>query len=268
MEGPRVSVVTVVRNGEAHLEDAIQSVLSQDDEVEYVVIDGGSTDGTVDIIRRYADGLAFWVSEPDRGVYDAMNKGIRRSTGELVKLLNADDRLKPGSVSRALKAYDRDPGDVVIASEIDYVDEDGQFLKRLDRSYAFGPGPVLHPSWYVPRRLYDILGLYDTSFRVSADFDMYVRLLKAGVEFRYVDVPLVEFRSGGLSNVTYQGVPERFRITRRYYSTPTAVVALLKQATRKGRAQLLLSLLGEERTYRLRARVHRRRAASQERAQA
>lgn len=267
---PLVSVVTVVWNGEQFLEDAIRSVIEQDyPAIEYIVVDGGSTDGTPDILERHRDRVDVLISEPDEGIYDAMNKGIAVSRGQLVKLLNADDRLLPGSVSAAVRAYlgpdrtgprhDEDPGPeaVVIKSDMEFVDRHGEPLKRIGARRAVNPvGAVLHPSWYVDRRLYEKHGLYDTGFRVSADYEMFVRLHHLGVRFHHCATPLVEFRSGGVSQ-TMTGVFERYDINKRYFSRRVAARTFTMHAYKKLRARMLLRLLGEQRMYQVRRLIHR-----------
>jgi glycosyltransferase involved in cell wall biosynthesis len=258
-ENPLVSIVTVVRNGERHLPEAIESVLSQNyAPLEYVVIDGASTDGTVDIIRKYEDDLAYWTSEPDRGVFDAMNKGIRRSTGRLIKLLNADDRLTRNSIALAVEAFAARPTDkpVVIYGEVTMIDERGMPLGQLDNRRASNPvGAVLHPSWYVDRQIYETHGLYEQKFWIGADFEMYLRLHRRGVPFCYINEPLAEFRSGGQSGATWPAIADRYRILREYFPRGRAVAATLPFAFRKLRRLALVTAVGEDHTYRLRAKV-------------
>lgn len=251
---PLVSVVTVVYNGVEFLERAIDSVAAQDyPHIEYIIIDGGSTDGSVDIIRRRGDFITEWVSEPDEGIYDAMNKGIARSSGQLVKLLNADDELTEGSVRAAVQLWQAQPA-AVIASELDLIDAAGVFLKRMSRGRFMNPvGPVLHPSWYVPRTVYEAQGLYCPGYRVSADFELFLRLNAAGIPFVHAPDPLARFRSGGISGTRMIGVRERYDISRRYFSRSVALRGLTIQAARKLRARLVLKALGEQRAYALRA---------------
>lgn len=254
---PLVSVITTVLNGERHLESAIRSVIDQDyPYLEYIIIDGGSSDATLDIVRKHGSRITAWISEPDEGIFDGMNKGIAMSRGRLIKLLNADDELTTTAVSRAVAFYDHSVDPVVIASDIDFINEAGKRLKVIDRSRFMNPvGPVLHPSWFVDRRLYDRLGLYRTDLRCSSDFEMFLRFNHNGVEFKYVDQPLVRFRAGGVSTRTSLGVGERYKVMKQYYSRSLAIRTALRHITKKLRSRLLLSLLGEKRLYRLRARI-------------
>ena len=258
-----VSVVTVVRNGARYLEHAIRSVLDQDyADVEYIIIDGGSTDGTLDIIRRYEPSLAAWISEPDRGVPDAFNKGISRASGQLIKLVNADDRLTPRSISKAVdlyRAHGSEP--CVIASDVVLIDEHGRVLTLLDRSRAMNPiGPVLHPSWYVDRRVYEELGLYRLEHPRCSDFEIFMRFHRHHVPFHYTEAPLAEYRTGGGSGDASNG-PDAYRIVKEYFGRPVALRLTALYYAKKFRQAALVRLLGEERTFRLRAALRPREHA-------
>lgn len=125
---PLVSVVTVCLNSEKYLEETIESVLGQTyEKIEYIIVDGGSGDGTLDIIRRYQDRIAYWLSEPDGGIFDAMNKGISLSTGELVGLINSDDRYFPYTVEEVVRVSGEDPGAQVYYGSMHIIDREGRF---------------------------------------------------------------------------------------------------------------------------------------------
>src|SRR6266511_2001169 len=254
----RVSVVTVVRNGRRHIEEAIRSVLDQDyPNVEYIIVDGGSTDGTLDVVQRYADGITSWITEPDNGVFDAMNKGIARASGQLIKLLNADDVLTSGSSRTAVTLHLASAHPGVIASELDVIDSNGGVLKRLTREDTYPAGPVLHPSWYVDRRVYEQFGLYRTDYRVSSDFEFFLRLHSFGVPVQYASAPLACFRTGGVSDTTLTGLRERYEIMRMYVPLHVAVGSTTVHAYKKVRARILVALLGEKKMYDLRSRIAR-----------
>ncbi len=197
-----VSIITVVYNGSAFLEETIQSVLSQDYEnKEYIIIDGGSTDGTVDIIKRYAGKLAYWVSEPDAGMYDAINKGVRQSKGKLWTSLNADDRMVDNQVvSRVVKTYEND--------ELDFGAYFGNIIKEkngirrhirlFDLSHetlhASGHCTFMpQPATYVRKTSSDQVGLFDTAYRYAADYEYHLRLTSE-LTVKHIDHPLTIFR--------------------------------------------------------------------------
>ncbi|MBE0476875.1 MAG: glycosyltransferase [Coriobacteriia bacterium] len=236
---PLVSVVTVCFNSERHLAEAMGSVLAQSyPEIEYVVVDGGSSDGTVAIIRSFEDrfgGRLRWVSEPDEGIYDAMNKGIAMSTGELVGLLNSDDTYLPGAIERVVEAYLADPGTGAVYGDAEVLDEGGSH-PRVERARALSAGekrpdrmPMCHQSLFVARRTYDEIGTFDTAYRILADYEWILRAIAAGVAMDHIAVPLARFRSGGACSVDMtRSNRERERIRVKYGANP--VVERLRRA--------------------------------------
>ncbi len=201
---PLVSIVTVVYNGAATLEDTIRSVLAQDHSaIEYIVVDGGSTDGTLDILRRYEDRIDLWVSERDKGIYDAMNKGVALCTGEWVGLINADDRYADGAVARAMQAgHDRPDvnivhGDILIhypngVSKVKYPRRSGFLLKYWEMV-------LNHPSFFVRRSYYEGRP-FDAALRVSGDHKWTLQAwMRSPEQFLYVPAVLAHFSAGGAS---------------------------------------------------------------------
>ena len=212
----KISVVTVCWNSASTIRDALESVARQRHdgfEIEHIVVDGGSTDGTVEMLGS-CEGLR-WVSERDRGTYDAMNKGIRMATGDVVGILNADDVLADddalSSVAAAFadETVDATYGDVrFVAPDLKSVEEvrSGRVRRycsaRFWRPWMFRFGAMVpHPSFYCRRELFDRLGLYeDELYRKSADFDLELRFIRlAGVRTRYLGRCVVVMRSGGQS---------------------------------------------------------------------
>lgn len=204
---PLVTVITVVFNCEAYLEEAILSVLSQTyPHIEYLIIDGGSTDKTCEIIRRYESAIDYWVSEPDHGIYDAMNKGIGLSNGKYIGFLNADDVLIPDSVERIVSAFSGLNCPAYSTGPVELVSHDGQRYgvsrplsqaARFRRRFLEIPCP--HMAFYADRLLYDEFGLYDTQFKLRADYDFMLRLIKHDIPVVEIDAPIGKFRSGGAS---------------------------------------------------------------------
>lgn len=201
---PLVSIVTVVYNGGATLERTIQSVLQQDFQgVEYIIVDGGSTDNTLDIIRKYEDRLAYWCSAKDNGIYDAMNKGVALCTGEWVGLINADDAYAEGAISKAMAAAQGRPevnivhGDILVhysngAEKVKYAKCSGFLLKYWEMV-------LNHPSFFV-RRSYYRDHPFDPSFRVSGDHHWTLRAwMEDPQQFLYVPQVLAHFTAGGAS---------------------------------------------------------------------
>ena len=200
---PKVSIITVVYNGIAHLEQTIQSVLNQNhDNIEYIIIDGGSTDGTVELIKQYEDRIAYWISEPDAGIYDAMNKGIDKATGEIVGLINADDWYEEDTVSLVVDTFEKENADVVHGS-MRIIKESGEgFIKfaSVDISNLKKGMLLSHPTVFAKKELYDKYGYFDTSYRIVADWEMMMRWFLKNVHFVSTEEVLANFRMGGVSS--------------------------------------------------------------------
>jgi glycosyltransferase involved in cell wall biosynthesis len=180
---PLVSVITVVHNGEKHLEQAILSVLGQTyDNLEYIIVDGGSTDGTLDIIKKYDDRIDSWISEPDRGISDAMNKGIRLATGDLIAHLHADDYYSdPSVISSVCSEYLRHKDVLWLTGGIDIVDRNGKILQEIPvRKYSYRKlirgNFILHPATFVTRRAFEKAGCFNEEYRYAMDYDLWIRI--------------------------------------------------------------------------------------------
>ncbi len=213
-ERPLVSVITVCLNSEKHIERTIESVLGQTcADIEYIIVDGGSTDGTLDIIRKYEDRVSYWVSEPDEGIYDAMNKGISLATGDLVGIINSDDWYFPDAVREVVSASLEDPAAQVFYGAMYIVDEDGRFQwvwegSCWDIGHKF---QMSHPTCFVRRAVYDDYR-FRTKYRLLADYDLMLRLHLAGMRFNRIDRPLAWFRTGGASSAYYRTRADGYEI--------------------------------------------------------
>jgi len=182
-ELPIVSIVTPSFNQARYLEATICSVLEQDyPRIEHIIIDGGSTDNSLEIIQRYADLLSYWISEPDNGQTDAINKGFARAKGNILAWLNSDDVYRPGAVSEAV-GYLRDHPEVgMVYGDADYIDESGQVIgrfpaaqtdyKKLRQGYVHIP----QQSTFFYARLWRMVGPLDPSFYFAMDYDLWVRI--------------------------------------------------------------------------------------------
>ncbi|HEY5530934.1 MAG TPA: glycosyltransferase family 2 protein [Candidatus Anoxymicrobiaceae bacterium] len=201
---PLVSVITVCLNSEKYLEGTIESVFGQSyTDIEYIIVDGGSTDGTLDIIRKYEDHLSYWVSEPDEGIYDAMNKGISLATGDLVGIINSDDYYLPDAVQEVVSASREDPEAQVFFGSMHIMDEDNGLQGIWEVSWWDTKKlSINHPACFVRRPVYDNY-LYRTKYRLSADCDLMLRLELEGIRFHCLDRPLACFRTGGASSASY-----------------------------------------------------------------
>src|SRR5512146_1701623 len=180
---PLVSIVTVVYNGDKHIEQTIQSVIGQSYRpVEYIVVDGGSTDGTIDIITNHEDRIDYWVSEPDKGISDAMNKGFKLSNGELIAYLHADDFFAdPSVLTSVCSEYLRHPGAFWLTGGLNIVDPEGKILQKIPvRKYSYKKllrgNILLHPATFVTRHAFEKVGGFDTNYRYAMDYDLWLRL--------------------------------------------------------------------------------------------
>jgi glycosyltransferase involved in cell wall biosynthesis len=218
--GPLLSIVTVVRNGERHIEQAIRSIHAQGyDNVEHIIVDGGSTDRTLEIVRGYEERIDFWVSEPDRGIYDAMNKGIELARGDLVGLLNSDDWYEDEALAEVARIHTAGGGqDRVIAGKWRIVLDRMNLAIEATPSFRFYTGmPLCHQAMFVPRAAYASVGLYDAGYRYAADLDMALRLYTSRIPFVFSEKVLVHFRATGASDRHYrESVREASGIIRKH----------------------------------------------------
>ena len=202
-KSPKISVITICYNSVQTIEKAIQSVVRQDyAHREYIVVDGLSTDGTLSIVDRYRSQIDVVISEKDKGISDAFNKGIRRATGDLIVMINSDDILLEGALSKVAEAWTPDVD--VLATNVIMRDCQTGYECREKPSTTFPLMPffrhVAHQGAYVSRKCYDKYGLYDTSIRWPMDLEFLMRVYTKGGTFRYADIDTAVFMSGGTTN--------------------------------------------------------------------
>jgi glycosyltransferase involved in cell wall biosynthesis len=199
---PLVSIITVVLNGQKHIEQTIKSVLEQTyPNIEYLVMDGGSTDGTLDILKKYNDKIALWQSEPDKGIYFAMNKGIALAKGSLIGILNADDFYLPDAIMKIVEndhvqKADIYYGDMLLITENSSAPE---IRMKPDILQMDEKPSIFHPTCFVKREVYEKAGLFDTQFKISSDYEFLLRCIRKNFKFFYVPEAITTFRSGGIS---------------------------------------------------------------------
>lgn len=208
----KISIITTTYNSAATIRDTLESVLNQTHkDIEYWIIDGASADGTMDIVRGYEEafgGRLHWISEPDKGIYDAMNKGIERATGDVVGILNSDDFFTSNDVLAVVaETFNNEKEIDAMYGDIHFVKPDN--LKKCVRYYSskmFRPWLIrwgympAHPSFYCKKGIYDKYGLYSLDYKICSDFDMMVRLLyKYRIKTKYVSKDFVTMRTGGIS---------------------------------------------------------------------
>lgn len=229
MDNPKISVVTVVYNSSALIKNTVKSIINQSySHIEYIVVDGGSTDGTIDILNRYKKNISTLISEPDRGIYDAMNKGIRLATGDFVVFINSGDKFSsPDILEKIFTNPDAAQADVIYG-DTDITDSDGNIIhsrrhrppETLDwKSFKRGM-LVCHQSFIARRNLIDS---YDLTYRYAADFDWCIRILKKSKSVHNSRQVISLFLEGGQTRKTIvPGLKERFRIMRHHYGLISA----------------------------------------------
>jgi GT2 family glycosyltransferase len=200
-EKPLVSIVTVVRNGVSTLMRAFESVSSQDyPDSEHIIVDGASTDGTIDLLRSLDECVSYWQSEPDRGISDAFNKGIALSGGEIIGLLNSDDWYEPGAI-RAAVARMQETGADIACGRLQYWEGNRRtYLASSDPAKLECGMTVAHPTVFVRRESYRRLGLFRLDFRLAMDYEWLLRAAVAGTRFVVVDRCLANMQGGGIGD--------------------------------------------------------------------
>ncbi|MFA5411627.1 MAG: glycosyltransferase family 2 protein [Candidatus Omnitrophota bacterium] len=214
----KISIITAVLNNRAFIEDCIKSVAGQTyREIEHIIVDGGSTDGTVGIINKHRDSSRKVISEKDNGIYEALNKGIRIAGGEVIGILNSDDLYANSMVLEKIAQQFSAKGVEGIYGDLVYVDkENTQKIIRYWKAGAYRSGLFLkgwmppHPAFFVKKEAYDKYGYFNTAFKISADYELMLRFLyRYGISVAYLPEVLVKMRSGGVSNRNFKSMITR-----------------------------------------------------------
>lgn len=241
----KVSLITVSYNAANTIRHTIESVVTQDyHDIEYIVVDGASKDGTQEIVAAYGKNISHFVSEPDKGLYDAMNKGLALATGELIGILNADDFYANNQVISRVIAEIQASGSDALFADLVYVNDDD--LDKVVRFYpgkGFTPAKMLsgnmppHPTFFVKKSFYDQHGGFDTSYQICADFDVMVRYFhKAQGSYTYLPEVIVRMRTGGSST---QGLSSTLTINKemlkacRKYGLKTSLARIYSKYPKK-----------------------------------
>lgn len=230
---PKFTIITITYNAAHWLERTVLSILSQSyPNIEYLIIDGASTDGTVDIIKQYAPGIAFWISEPDKGLYDAMNKGLKHASGDYVWFINAGDMLQTADTIQriVMKISKRRILPDIIYGETAIVNAEGKMvgMRRLRapknltwKSFRMGM-LVCHQSFIVKR---SIVPEYDLHYRLSADYDWCIRCMKLAKSIYNTKIVLTDYLEDGLSTAQRSAsLKERYEIMCKYYGKFATVI--------------------------------------------
>ncbi len=211
----KISIITIAYNSGHSIADAIQSVLAQTyPNIEYVIVDGKSKDNTVEVVKSFGDRISKFVSEPDKGIYDALNKGIKMATGDIIGFMHSDDLFASDDIIEKVAA-------LFVKHDVDSIYGDLQYVYKNDtnkvlrywrsgdfsiRKLRMGWMPP-HPTFYVKKKVYDQYGLFNTNFRIAADYDTMLRFLgKYRISTMYLPEVMVKMRVGGASNRSLKNI--------------------------------------------------------------
>ena len=213
----KISLITVSYNSASTISDTFESVLAQTySDLEYIVVDGSSSDGTVEIIKEYENkfnGKLRWISQPDKGLYDAINKGIQMATGDIVGIIHSDDFYAHNTVlGQIAETFNQNTNTQVVFGDVRFVRPDN--LKKTIRYYSsakftpkrfrFGFMPA-HPTFFTYKSNFEKLGYYETNYKIAADFELLLRFLKIHkLPYRYLPLDMIIMRTGGLSTNSYK----------------------------------------------------------------
>jgi glycosyltransferase involved in cell wall biosynthesis len=207
----KISIITIAYNSAETIEDTIRSVVSQDyGDIEYIIIDGGSKDSTPQIIERYRQHIATYISEPDKGIYDAMNKGVQRATGEWIGILNSDDFYADEKVLSEVVKRLIETGSDALYGDLVYVDrEEKDKVVRKWKAGDYKPGLFMrgwmppHPAFFLKREKYIQHGLYQLNLKSAADYELMLRMIhKYKISISYLPRVITKMRTGGMSNAS------------------------------------------------------------------
>jgi glycosyltransferase involved in cell wall biosynthesis len=211
---PLVTIITVVFNGEKFIKETIDSILKQTySNIEYIIIDGGSTDRTIEIIKQHEPYIDYWISEPDKGIYNAMNKGIKLSVGKIIGILNSDDYYNNvDSINKIVEVYKKNQEKyndlIILTGSVLKIDESKsvQFINKRNAEYLakkidWGM-PLNHPSTFISKKIYKKIGLFSTKLKICGDYDFIYRIYHSSYKdkFIFIDNVITNMRLDGISN--------------------------------------------------------------------
>ncbi|OHC01329.1 MAG: hypothetical protein A2Z57_11090 [Planctomycetes bacterium RIFCSPHIGHO2_12_39_6] len=203
----KISVIIPTFNSAKTVEDTIKSIISQNwPDIQVIIQDGGSTDGTKDIVDRYPVAMSGWDATPDNGIYDAMNKGINRATGEVVAILNSDDVWLPGTLKRVAEVFSRNPDVGIVSGSIEVWEDlpnGARVVLKSSLLHLRTGMTIQHPATFVRRNVYERVGLFNTCYRIGADYDFVLRCLEANIPCIILNDILVRMRAGGKGGSTF-----------------------------------------------------------------
>lgn len=242
-----ISIVTIVYNDVLHIEKTILSVINQTShKIEYIIIDGGSNDGTVEIIKKYDKHLSYWCSETDDGIVDAFNKGISCANGDIIGLVNSGDFLEDGALEKVMDSFDNNT-DIVYGNMQYWKDGKKQYIFKADHTLLPKFMSINHPAVFVKKEVYEKLGLFSERYKVAMDYELILRFFKNGARFKYIDTVLSNMALGGVSDVNWKlAYIEAYEIRKKYLGDSILIYLSYLSQLLKRHISNLLSVVGLE----------------------
>jgi glycosyltransferase involved in cell wall biosynthesis len=252
MSKPRVTIITACRNGANTIKDAIDSIIAQGYEnLEYIIVDADSDDGTAEIIEKYKQHVSIWIREPDKGIVDAWNKGIRQASGDIVGILNTDDYYLPDAMQRAVDTFVEDEECGFVFGHLRVVNEETgdehieMGLPDYHVSIVYDVVAVPHPTVFVRKKVYEQIGVFDSAYTLAMDYEFVRRMVHAGIKGICIPHLQAVMRQGGVSD---RNIIEAFRqvmrISIRYGFNPFLAVGYFSLKAVRTWLGRFLSLLG------------------------
>lgn len=224
-----VSIITIVYNAEATLEQTILSVIGQTyPSIEYIIIDGGSKDGSLGIIKKFENQIATWISEPDKGISDAFNKGLKLATGDLIGIINADDWYELDAIETIVNSYN--PTIDVYCGDLKLIDRHGNpFKTRKSAPNRLTLGMyIMHPTTFVTHNAYRKAGIFDINYKIAMDYDLMLRLKGLGFNFCYINKTIACMRATGVSTLNLRNVDrEVLKVMKNHHSKVNLLIGYI-----------------------------------------
>ncbi|NUN24925.1 MAG: glycosyltransferase [Candidatus Jettenia caeni] len=246
----KVSVIIPSFNSAKTIEDTLESIMDQNwPDIQIIIQDGRSTDDTKTIVTKYPMAISGWQSETDNGIYDAMNKGIKRATGEIIAILNSDDAWLPGTLDRVASVFSRNPDVGIVSGSIEVWEDspDGaQVILQSSLLHLHKGLTVQHPATFVRRSVYERVGFFNTRYQIGADYDFVLRCLMANIPCIIIDDILVRMRAGGKGGSTFNFDDWAIRRSYKLSLVIHELVACVNSFARHLTRQAILKIFGRK----------------------
>ena len=262
----KISVIIPTFNSAKTIQDTLESIISQNwPDLQIIVQDGGSIDSTKTIVAHYPFAISGWASETDKGIYDAMNKGINRATGEIIAILNSDDTWLSGTLEQVASTFSRNPDVGIVSGSIEVWEDSQKGAKVVLKSsllHLHTGLTIQHPATFVRRSVYNCVGLFNTHYRIGADYDFVLRCIKVNIPWVILEDVLTLMRAGGKGGSTFNFDDWTIRRTHKLSSVISETCIYANRFIRYLVRQSILKIFGEKaistlRSYLWRKRVYR-----------